>query len=379
MRHAHPSRLHRHRCAFTAHPFVSTTTPHICGSPTTSPRHRRAFVAYPFRLYDDHPFCLHDITAFLRYSPVRPRDHLLCLTDTTAHLRSTHFVSTDIAAHLWLTHFVSMTSPHRCAPLRYPISSTTTTHSSHRHHRAFAVLKLTPTSTGSSLRPPILSQRHHRAFAVHSFVSSTSLRICGSPISSHRHRRAIAVHHFVSTTTPLCLTDIAVHLRFTRFVSSTSPHPCGTPPRLYNDRHPFVSPTSPRICGPSIVSTTSLRPCSPPICLTDIAAHLRLTHFVSTTSPHPCDTLFRLYDHLHPLCLTDIAVHLRFTHCLTDTAHLRFILFGLYDFTPHHSTSTFYLSGISRTRGSVRLFVIALACPKVVRLYRTYLRIRTVV
>jgi hypothetical protein len=28
---------------------------------------------------------------------------------------------------------------------------------------------------------------------------------------------------------------------------------------------------------------------------------------------------------------------------------------------------------------SVRLFVIALACPKVVRLYRTYLRIRTVV
>jgi hypothetical protein len=213
-----------------------------------------------------------------------------------------------------------------------------------------AHLRFTPLclhDNAAPLRYSISSQRHHCTFAVHPLVPPTPPRIRGSLSSFPRHRRALTIHLFR-------LHDIAAHLRLTHFVSTT-------------------------ICGPSIVSTTSLRPCSPPICLTDIAAHLRLTHFVSTTSPHPCDTLFRLYDHLHPLCLTDIAVHLRFTHCLTDTAHLRFILFGLYDFTPHHSTSTFYLSGISRTRGSVRLFVIALACPKVVRLYRTYLRIRTVV
>jgi hypothetical protein len=221
------------------------------------------------------------------------------------------------------------------------------------------------------LHPPSVSTTPPRTCGSPPFVSTTTPHPCGTPFRlndttahlrsthlSHRHHRAFAVHS-------VRFHDIAVHLRFTCFVSTTSLRICGSP----------IS----SLQRPSIVSTTSLRPCSPPICLTDIAAHLRLTHFVSTTSPHPCDTLFRLYDHLHPLCLTDIAVHLRFTHCLTDTAHLRFILFGLYDFTPHHSTSTFYLSGISRTRGSVRLFVIALACPKVVRLYRTYLRIRTVV
>jgi hypothetical protein len=162
--------------------------------------------------------------------------------------------------------------------------------------------------------------------------------------SSPRQRRTFAVH-------PLRLHDIAAHLRSIHCLYDIAA-PLRSTHLSHQHRCAFAAH---------------------PLRLHDIAAHLRLIHFVSTTSPHPCGTLFRLYDHLHPLCLTDIAVHLRFTHCLTDTVHLRFILFGLYDFTPHHSTSTFYLSGISRTRGSVRLFVIALACP------RTYLRIRTVV
>ena len=223
-------------------------------------------------------------------------------------------------------------------------------------------------------------------------VSTTSPRICGTPILSHRHSRTFAVTHpsrhldttaslrtfavlyFVSTTTPqlsrrhrctfaahpLRLTDIAVHLRSTHSVShDIAAHLRHTisslrpPPPVRLHVHPFVSPTSLRICSSSTLSPRHRR----------------------AFTAHP----LRLYDHPHPLCLTDIAVHLRFTHCLTDTAHLWIILFGLYDFTPHHSTSTFYLSGISRTRGSVGLFVIALACPKVVRLYRTYLRNGTVV
>jgi hypothetical protein len=238
-----------------------------------SPRQRRTFAA--------HPLGLHDITAFLRYSPVHPCDHLLCLTDTTAHLRSTHLSHRhhrafavhsvrfhDIAVHLWFTCFVSSTSLHICgSPIRLtdiaahsrftpPFVSMTPPcicgppTLSHRHRRAFvahpfchlditASLRTFAVITGSSLQPPTSSHRHRRALAVHPFVSPTSPRIYGSPTSSLRHRRILAVLYFVSTTTS------------THFVSPTLPCTCGSP---------IVSPT-PRICGSFYLVFTT----SPPI------------------------------------------------------------------------------------------------------------------
>jgi hypothetical protein len=153
--------------------------------------------------------------------------------------------------------FVSTTTPHPCGtPFR--LNDTTahlrSTHLSHRHHRAFAVH----------------SVRFHD-IAVHlrftCFVSTTSLHICGSPTSSHRHRCAFAAHHFVSTTT-------------TNSVSTTPPRICGSPTSS--------SPTSPCLCGTQVdsnihwfVSTTthlSLRH----------RRTLAVLHFVSPTLPRTC-------------------------------------------------------------------------------------------
>jgi hypothetical protein len=218
-------------------PSVSTTPLRICGTPIRLHRHRRAFTAHPLRL--------HDITAFLRYSPVHPRDHLLCLTDTTAHLRSTHLSHRhhrafavhsvrfhDIAVHLWFTCFVSSTSLHICgSPIRLtdiaahsrftpPFVSMTPPcicgppTLSHRHRRAFvahpfchlditASLRTFAVITGSSLQPPTLSHRHRRAFTAHPlrlYDIAASLRYSISslrpppPTLSHRHCRALAVH-----------------------------------------------------------------------------------------------------------------------------------------------------------------------------------------
>jgi hypothetical protein len=246
--------------------------------------------------------------------------------------------------------------------------------------------------------PTCLCDYHRRLFRLndHTFCLhdiAAPLRYSISSLRPPPLFRLYDDHHYsVSTTTSTILS------------STTSPHPCGTLFRLYDitaslrtfavfyfvsTATPFVSTTSPRFCGPPTLSLRHRR---------TLAAHhfvsaTTSTHFVSPTSPR----LFGNHQFApddHPFCLNDIAAHLRFTHCLCGiAAPLRslylvsttmyrsssVILFGLYDSTPHHSTHTFYLSGISRTRGSVGLFVIVLACPKVVRLIRSYLRFRTVV
>jgi hypothetical protein len=174
--------------------------------------------------------------------------HPLCLHDIAAYLRLTHFVSTTT------THSVSTTSPRFCGTHRFAPVTT------------YFVSPTPPRICGPPICPTDIAA-HLRL--IH-FVFMTSPRICGPPIclhdiAAHLRHTILSLRH-----PPICLTNIAAHLWLTHFVSTTT--------------H-FVSPTSPRICGPSIVSTTSPRPFGPPICLTDIAAYLRHIHFVSTTSP----------------------------------------------------------------------------------------------
>jgi hypothetical protein len=91
----------------------------------------------------------------------------------------------------------------------------------------------------------------------------------------------------------------------THFVTSTSLHPCSTLFCLYD--YPPLSHRHHRAF------------CGPPICLIDIAAHLWLTHFVTSTSPHPCGTLFRLYNHLHLFISTSTPSSHR--HCRAFAVH----------------------------------------------------------
>ena len=111
--------------------------------------------------------------------------------------------------------------------------------------------------------------------------------------------------------THLVFTDIAAHLQLTHFVfTDIAAHL-----RLTHS----VSPTSPCICGPPILSLT--------------------------TSPRICGTPFRLYDHLHlfvststhlshrhrctfaarPLRLHDVTAYLRLTHFVSTTTLTHFV------------------------------------------------------
>jgi hypothetical protein len=101
------------------------------------------------------------------------------------------------------------------------------------------------------------------------------------------------------------ITDVYFVSTTTHFVSTTSPHPCGTLSRLYDHPLYFVSTTTTTI--------PSLRPL-PPFCLQRHHRTLAALYFVSTTSPHLCAPLrYSILSLRLPPLSHDIAAPLRHT------------------------------------------------------------------